>query len=1343
MKQKFRRIAMRYLAFLLAMSLAVPPVHVSAEETAGGITGGVTWSLSNGVLTISPAQEPESGYEAGVMRTDYGAESNLVPWYNSMNSITSLVVEDGVTTLGNRLFNNASNLSSISFPDGLTTIGDRCFSNCVSLTELHLPDSVVALGDTVFNGCTGLTEVDISNTQVSALGKKVFSACSGLTTITLPVLTSVGESCFGSSSGVSTNKLDRVNFCGSANEWSAMTVTTTGSGSGQTYNTQLLEVTIYCTDGIFCADSNYDAQSYTPEAYTTIFNMPLAWKYADGTLTLLGWGETPEYAEGGAPWNSSATSITSVVIDKHITSIGMNSFYGCNDLTCSYAGNFDTLRENSSQVGNEALFGDISAEKPDNSTITGITGAVNYTFNQTTGIMTLSGSGETASYEALNDLNADTSWIALLPQIKELVVEEGVTALGNRLFTAATQLSKVTISGSLTSIGARCFTDCTSLTEVVFPNTSALVTMGEVAFNGCINLETVNLGTTQISTLSRKVFAACPALTTLTIPHTVTSISADAFGSTSNVYTNKLEVIYYGGTLATWNNGSFVNNTGNTNITDGTCTVYCSDGIWVAGYQSVGGNLCYKLDDGTLWVRCNGAMPNYEECKTPWYANAADITAVVLEEGMTSIGSNAFDGCVNLTNVEVCQSITTVGLNAFADCTALSNVSYLGTVAQWNGLEAASGEGNTPLFSAVMNSGYSGVCGDHATWTYDQEAKTLIIDGTGPMWDWNAETYQNTPWSKFKTEIETIEFKEGITATGRYAFCYMEALNEIKFASTIEIIGGYGFCWNDTLETLTLPEGVRFISGRAFSRVESLKTVYLPSTLESVDMYAFMSNDNSVTISNVYYNGTIEDWAQVYVSTQGGNDKYLLPDNDTTWHYQKEYTYFSDVHADSSAWYKDAVYYLKDQEMVLGTGNFGINEAVTVQWVLNALYVRAGSSGAYSSGLNWAKAHGVVAVDVENTEEVSLNELAEMLYRTALYNGHAIDLGTGSALSWCEAQGYTAAYSANVEGQSADTVLTRTQAASILSAYLQSDCGSAARYNEMRNLVKTAYQAGGDGKMYILALHHAGSGKVGDSTLILMPGGELMLIDTFRSDGWTKYLKETLSYLGVTNLDYLVLSHGHDDHDSNLSNVVNYIYDAGYTIGNYWSAGCSTSSRETAAITLLEGKGGVIVEKKLRRGDQRTIGSGSNVVTVDILWPTASGISGDTSGGNDGSLTMKLTYGSSSYITAGDLFITAEQDILELYKDNPESLKADVMKTNHHGSYSSDCTEWVAAVDPKVMVTHSDDSGDSAQCYQYSIDGRAWYSSGRDGGVLVVMDGDENISVMTGYDTNLRQYLVS
>ena len=88
-------------------------------------------------------------------------------------------------------------------------------------------------------------------------------------------------------------------------------------------------------------------------------------------------------------------------------------------------------------------------------------------------------------------------------------------------------------------------------------------------------------------------------------------------------------------------------------------------------------------------------------------------------------------------------------------------------------------------------------------------------------------------------------------------------------------------------------------------------------------------------------------------------------------------------------------------------------------------------------------------------------------------------------------------------------------------------------------------------------------------------------------------------------------------------------------------------------------------------------------------------------------------------------------------------LKADVTKTNHHGSYSSNAAVWVEAVDPKVLITHSDDTGDSAQCYMYSQQGRAWYGGGRDGGVLVVMDNKDIVSVTTGYDNDMRSNLVA
>jgi len=326
-------------------------------------------------------------------------------------------------------------------------------------------------------------------------------------------------------------------------------------------------------------------------------------------------------------------------------------------------------------------------------------------------------------------------------------------------------------------------------------------------------------------------------------------------------------------------------------------------------------------------------------------------------------------------------------------------------------------------------------------------------------------------------------------------------------------------------------------------------------------------------------------------------------------------------------------------------------------------------------------------------------------------------------------------------GSGTDTLLTRGEAASVLAAYLQSTYGVASRYDEMLTGFKTAYQAGGDGKLYILAVYHGGTGKVGDCTLILMPGGQVMLVDTFRADGWTNYLNKTLDFIGITDLDYLVLSHGHGDHDANMSKLINKIYDAGYTIGNYWSAGQKVSNNERNAIALMESKGGITMEKKLRRGDRRIICEGTDYeVVMDVVWPTNEKFDGDE---NNHSLSFILTYGESSYFTGGDLFQEGELAILDLYNGDYSELEADVMKTNHHGSYSSNGMAWVNAVDPKILVTHSDDIGDSAQCYTYSQQGRSCYSLGLDGGVLVVMDDQENISVTTGFDSEMRKNLIT
>ena len=399
------------------------------------------------------------------------------------------------------------------------------------------------------------------------------------------------------------------------------------------------------------------------------------------------------------------------------------------------------------------------------------------------------------------------------------------------------------------------------------------------------------------------------------------------------------------------------------------------------------------------------------------------------------------------------------------------------------------------------------------------------------------------------------------------------------------------------------------------------------------------------------------------------------------------------------------------------------------------LYVHAGASGAYTDAMDWAKAKSILASDTAPDSPLRLQDLADILYRMTCYNAVEAELGAGSTLDWCRAADY---FPRQLALLPAGSTLSRGQAAAIVAAYLESGYGSADRYDDMCRQIKAAYEAGGDGKLYILALYHSGTGKIGDSTLILLPGGELMLIDTFRDDGWKNTLEATLDAIGTKNLDYLVLSHGHSDHAGSISNVIKYIYDNGYTIGNYLSAGATTSLKEQAAIALLKLKGDATVRENLRSGTQLTVGTGSNTVTVDILWPTKQGYTGDA---NNGSMAIKLTYGQSSYFTAGDLYMDAEEALLKLY--SPEMLKADVVNTNHHGAYSSNSSQWIAAVDPTILVSSSDDIGDSTLCYRYSRDGRLWYSSGLDGGVLVVMDDQKNLAVTTGYDSKLRQELVS
>ena len=90
-----------------------------------------------------------------------------------------------------------------------------------------------------------------------------------------------------------------------------------------------------------------------------------------------------------------------------------------------------------------------------------------------------------------------------------------------------------------------------------------------------------------------------------------------------------------------------------------------------------GSELTWTLnDDGTLVIEGQGAMEDWGLGETPWYEYRGDIRAVVIKDGVTSIGKRAFYSCFNLSSVVLPESVTSIGVQAFQNCTSLSSITF-------------------------------------------------------------------------------------------------------------------------------------------------------------------------------------------------------------------------------------------------------------------------------------------------------------------------------------------------------------------------------------------------------------------------------------------------------------------------------------------------------------------------------------------------------------------------------------------------------------------------------------------------------------------------------------------
>ncbi len=262
---------------------------------------------------------------------------------------------------------------------------------------------------------------------------------------------------------------------------------------------------------------------------------------------------------------------------------------------------------------------------------------VSYTYVESTGTLTISGTGDMESYAS----SSKTPWSAYSSSIKKVVINNGVTSIGESAFSICTGLTSVTIPNSVTSIGEKAFFYCSGLTSVTIPN--SVTSIGNSAFYFCSGLTSVTIPNS-VTSIGSGAFYYCRELTSITIPNSVTSIGSSVFsycyGLTSMTIPNSVTSIEY---------SAFIGCTGLISVTIGNGVTSIGEGAFSGceGLTSINvaeDNLNYASIDGVLYNKDKNTLIMCPMGKTG---------SMTIPNSVTSIGSSAFYSCEGLTSMTV------------------------------------------------------------------------------------------------------------------------------------------------------------------------------------------------------------------------------------------------------------------------------------------------------------------------------------------------------------------------------------------------------------------------------------------------------------------------------------------------------------------------------------------------------------------------------------------------------------------------------------------------------------------------------------------------------------------
>lgn len=426
------------------------------------------WTLdSEGVLRISGT---------GAMTCDQPA-----PWSDYREKIKSVIIENGVRSIGYKSFLSCSALTSVTIPDSVWYISSNAFEKCSALTEITIPDSVDYLEPGTFEDCVSLKKVNFPQ-NFTKIGRFAFFGCTGMESISIPdSVTSIGDSAFAKCSSLKeiviprgVTEIEDYTF----EKCSNLKKIVLPDNLTRIGETAFFECT--SLSGISIPDSVTEIGEVAFSGCSSLTDVKLS-----NSLT-----QIPKVAFG------DCTSLKRIIIPDGVTSLGENVFQQCENLesviipdsmkSIGWACFYRCSKLKEIELPDSVTeIDDTSFNECTNLTICGTPGTfieeyagknkipfrgngsssgkcgdnVNWRLDST-GILTISGTGAMAEYKN----ETEVPWYGQRETLKSVTIKEGVTGIGTNTFKGCTNLTEITIPESVVNIGKDAFAYCSKVT---------------------------------------------------------------------------------------------------------------------------------------------------------------------------------------------------------------------------------------------------------------------------------------------------------------------------------------------------------------------------------------------------------------------------------------------------------------------------------------------------------------------------------------------------------------------------------------------------------------------------------------------------------------------------------------------------------------------------------------------------------------------------------------------------------------------------------------------------------------------------------------------------------------